>query len=476
MRKWADPRRSFPHPTKQKAQHSDVQWCFGVTICRFKRISAHSLRIQPNFCKVCVEMLIQFRVENHRSLKNEQTLTLSAATTVPEERALRTPAIREPLLPAVAIYGANASGKTNVLNAFAFMRDAVVDSHRAWEPDGGVPNEPFALSSRRGDPSLYEVDVVANGVRHRYGFVCDSNQILEEWLFAWPNGHKQTWFTREGENFRFGRHLVGDQDAIRKLTRNNSLFVAVAAQNNHEQLMPLYRWFRTTQVDYRRSSRLSGLPLSMFADAFSRQLSLFAHDDHDERRAIMDLLQAADTGITDIKVETGGDVASPRQVRRRAQIFLRHKAEDSSEEEAWLPLEVESSGTIALIELAPRLMRALAVGGVIFIDELEGSLHPMLAVSLLSLFNDPSRNRGKAQLIFTTHDTNLLGNTLGQTPLRRDQVWFTEKDASGATELYPLTDFHPRRQENLERGYLQGRYGAIPFIGALAPQERVSED
>src|ERR1039457_5403063 len=161
-------------------------------------------------------MLIQFRVENHRSLRHEQTLSLAAASLGdPEDpRLIRSDAVTEPLLPAVAIYGANASGKSNVLQALGFMRNAIVDSYRIWEPDSGVPSEPFALSQKRADPSLYEVEIVVDDVRFRYGFVVSASRVEEEWLYAWPSGHKQTWFEREGDNFEIGRNLRGDNEAI----------------------------------------------------------------------------------------------------------------------------------------------------------------------------------------------------------------------------------------------------------------------
>lgn len=416
------------------------------------------------------QMLIQFSVQNHRSLRDEHSLSLTAAAFGSEdERLIRTPALSDRVLPAVALYGANASGKTNVLHALAFMRHAVLQSYRLWEPDGGVPVEPFALSSVRSSPSEYEVDLIVDGMRQRYGFVCGSERIEEEWLFAWPSGHQQTWFEREGDEYHFGRNFPGDNEAIRKLTRPNSLFLAAAAQNNHARLLPLFRWFRTTQIDLRRPRPL-GLTNTWMLLTES-PLSLFGSDDpiSTGRGAILELLRWADTGIIDVRVEESErDSGTPgRSSRRRTRILFRHKAAEDGVDGTWLPLEVESAGTAVLIELAPRLNRVLETGGLICIDELEASLHPMLALALLGLFQDPLRNKAGAQLIFTTHDTNLLGNTLGEAPLRRDQIWFTEKDEAGATRLYPLTDFHPRKNENLERGYLQGRYGAIPFLGDL---------
>ena len=412
-------------------------------------------------------MLLQFRVENHRSLRDEAALSLAAAPALgSDDRLLRSQAIPEPVLPAVAIYGANASGKTNVLHALGFMQETVLDSHRTWDPDGGCPVEPFAFSARKDETSLYEVDLLLNEGRFRYGFVCGRERVEEEWLHAWPDGRKQTWFEREGEKLEFGRNFSGPNEAIRKLTRPNSLFLSAAAQNNHPHLMPIFRWFRMTQVDLTR--RRSGHQIPLFwAELNSRQLSLFQGTEQDERAAVLELLRTSDTGIEDVRFEESERSTMGRFRGRPGRILLKHKSSSGDDAAAWLPLEAESSGTIALMELAPRLTRAFALGSLLCVDEVEASLHPMLALSLLRLFHDRRRNPLGAQLVFTTHDTNLLGTTLGEPALRRDQVWFTEKDQEGSTHLYPLTDFHPRKQENLERGYLQGRYGAVPFLGEL---------
>ena len=149
-----------------------------------------------------------------------------------------------------------------------------------------------------------------------------------------------------------------------------------------------------------------------------------------------------------------------------SRILVKHR---SASAEAWLPLEEESQGTLGLLHLAPHRLRALREGQLRIVDELEASLHPLLPFALVQHFNDPAKNPRNAQLIFTTHDTNLLGTILCEPPLRRDQVWLTEKNEEGATRIYPLTDYKPRKEENLERGYLQGRYGAAPFLGELVP-------
>jgi AAA15 family ATPase/GTPase len=178
-----------------------------------------------------------------------------------------------------------------------------------------------------------------------------------------------------------------------------------------------------------------------------------------------------DVGISAYRLDTGNSEARPNG-RARGKVFLRHDVAGAPDaEEAWLPLEEESAGTRALFRLGPAIIGALQSGRVLAIDELEASLHPLMAIQLVNQFNDPATNPHHAQLLFTTHDTSLFGRTVGEPPLRRDQIWLTEKGADGATTLYPLTDYKPRKAENLERGYLQGRYGAVPFLGDLTGLE-----
>ena len=173
------------------------------------------------------------------------------------------------------------------------------------------------------------------------------------------------------------------------------------------------------------------------------------------------LLQNADVGILDVKVEYD-ERKTTNHTFKTPRFVFRHTTESA---DAWLPLEAESRGTQTLFRMALPIIQAMRTGGTLVVDELEASLHPMLAAKIIQQFNDPKTNPKNAQLIFTTHDTNLLGRTFDEPLLRRDQVWFTEKDKNGATILYPLTNYKPRKAENLERGYLQGRYGAIPFLG-----------
>jgi len=425
-------------------------------------------------------MLIEFRVENHRSLRDEQVLTMEAGR-VGDEADLRprhVPGHAEGLLPVAVLYGANASGKSNVLSALAFMRDAVVDSHRQWSPDGGVPRDPFAWGPKRTEPSLFEASLLLDEVRYQYGFVASDECFLEEWLHAWPNGKKQVWFERDGATFKFGDNLKGENKLIQEVTRPNALFLSAAVQHKHEQLQPAFSWFaslrtsnvpvgeylkRRVRADY---SARTLTYLTRVCDEFSFESDLpvlISNESSTEPLVarFRALLRHADLGIEDLRTEKAGPGdADSRPGRPRCR--LKHHSQSS---DAWLPLDEESQGTQALFRLALPTLQAIQDGGAIIVDELDASLHPALAQEIVRQFNDPATNPHNAQLIFTTHDTNLLGTNLGEPALRRDQVWLTEKDNDGGTVLYPLTDYKPRKAENLQRGYLQGRYGAIPFLG-----------
>ncbi len=410
-------------------------------------------------------MLIELRIVNHRSIRDEQVLTTEAVGTGDAEdlRPRRVAASSKPLLPALALYGANASGKSNVLSALAFMRDAVVDSYRLWLPECGIPREPFAGGDKPAEPSLFELKIIVDDVRYQYGFVADDRRFLEEWLYAWPRGRRQTWFERDGDRFSFGQGLSGDNRLIERTTRENALFLSTAAQLAHPQLRAIYAWFFSIP-GMAGSFRKRPEPKRLRHPSFREMLvdtilepGLLTIDPDAEQAFTAELLRRADTGIEEIREVVIDPEHGP-------ETELRHSGNGK---DYWLPLEVESKGTRALLAITPLLHRKLSLGGLLVIDELEASLHPALAGQIVQLFNDPRTNPKHGQLLFTTHDTHLLGGMLGDPPLRRDQVWLTEKDAAGATCLYPLTDFRRRASENVERGYLQGRFGAIPYLDDL---------
>lgn len=414
-------------------------------------------------------MLIEFRVENHRSLRDEQAITMEASGIgeASDTRPRRVAGHEACLLPAVVLYGANASGKSNVLAALAFMREAVVFSHRKWEPEGGIPRTAFAWGGKRKEASMFEVSFLLKETKYEYGFTVDDEIVQEEWLFAWPSHRKQVWFEREGNTYKFGEHLKGPNEAVKEVTRQNALFLSAAAQHGHAALTSLFSWFRRISAENTKRQRypVSSVwyfPSDVVAPEEQDSLPSRTVDEEDTLSSrIRQLLKASDTGIVDVKRSIIEQEFRGRMLRRH-RTGLQHKLND---DDSWLDLEDESEGTKTLFQMAPTLFRTLDSGGLLLVDELESSLHPLLGLAIVRMFNCQQSNPRNAQIMFTTHDTNLLGTTLGEPPLRRDQVWFTEKDSEGASRIYPLTDYKPRKSENLERGYLQGRYGAIPFLG-----------
>lgn len=402
-------------------------------------------------------MLIRFRVKNFRSIRDEQELSLVASGLTEHAESLITAEHYDfELLRSAAVYGANASGKSTVINALSLMRSAVLDSHRSWSPEGGVKRTPFALDPvSENEPSEFVVDLLVDGIRYEYGFSVDSERVLEEWLHAWPKGRRQEWFSRQKDEFTFSRLMAGENRAISALTRPNSLYLSAAAQNNHELLTPIHKWFSSALSIVDDEARRS---LVMRVSARCR--------DPEFRARVYEILRAADIGITDIRFDGDDSQDYMEQLIKLAAVLTPNDAfvkfqHGSGSAAVGLPFEQESAGTRAIFGLAGAIVDVIAAGGTLVVDELDRSLHPHLALEILRIFNDPATNPNNAQLIFNTHDTNLLDPEL----LRRDQVWFTEKGEDGATRLFPLTDFRARKYENLQRGYLQGRYGAVPAIG-----------
>jgi predicted ATP-dependent endonuclease of OLD family len=412
-------------------------------------------------------MLLRFCVTNHRSLRDRQELSLVASslddnpTGLIESRHVPS----QKLLPVLVIYGANASGKTNLVNAIGWMRSAVLYSHSRGEPDRDTGRTPFALDPARGtSPSHYAIDFVVDDVRYHYGFDVTNAAFVSEWLFAFPNDRRQALFERDGMHFRFGRNLKGRNQIISELTRPNSLFLSAAAQNGHEELTKISRFFQTIALGESREHELA----ENFTDAVM-----------DAR--VIDFLQDAGTGVIDYRLK---DIEVTREIREfreglnslmkgllkgrieeleldksTALLQLAHRGANGMS--VYFDLRQESDGTKRLLGLLVPAFRALDAGAVMVVDELNASLHTQACELVVALFCSPATNPRGAQLIATTHDTNLLQSS----HLRRDQVWLTEKDLEGATHLYPLTDFRTRKNDNLERGYLEGRYGAVPFAG-----------
>ena len=420
--------------------------------------------------------LLSFRAENVRSFREAFELSL-IATSLAEKDVVRSVTWREGgrpigVLPVAGIFGANASGKTNVLKAMDDMRSHVLHSFRAGSPTGGIPRRPFLLDPEaRQAPSRFEVDLVLNGVRHEYGFVLDDERILEEWADFYPHGRVKLLFRRQGTEVELGSIERVKGRAVTELLRPNALFLSTAASANHPALLPLYAWFGGNVLLAEASSR-------QHRQALTTELL----DDVTSRERVLALLRAADLGVTGAKKHELDPVMKER-LQRVIRILAGQEGEpDGTEDgptfeelgvrlvhrsasgEVELDVVDESLGTLVWFGLVGPVVRALADGAVFLADELDASLHPALVAELIRIFQSPESNPRKAQLIFNSHDATILGDSVGGRLIGRDQVWFTEKRADGSTRLYPLADLDPRKEEAIGRRYLAGRYGATPIL------------
>ena len=418
-------------------------------------------------------MLLRFSVQNHLSMRRPQALSLLASALKDVEAGLiecsASPDAN--VLPAAIIYGSNASGKSNLVAAIRYLCWTVLFSHRRGEPGGGVPRTPFALDPACAEePSIFDADFVIDGSRYHYGFEALDDRFSAEWLHAFPNNRRQLLFERNEQDFRFGRGLKGRNRVIADLTRPNSLFLSAAAQNDHEQLSEVVGFFRSLRCDTEIAVRGPLASMSLTDDDMDARVIKFLErigtgviDYRRLEQEIPEELQVFERELNAVlqKVAKGHLEIAAEEKKRRSIIELAHRGHGG--EAIFFDLERESAGTRRLLLLLGHVFRALDTGSVLVVDELDASLHTKACEAILELFSTPETNPHGAQLIATTHDTNLLGSPL----LRRDQVWFTEKDREGATHLYPLTDIRTRKGDNVEKGYLQGRYGAIAFSGPL---------
>ena len=327
-------------------------------------------------------------------------------------------------------------------------------------------------TASRSEPTAFEVMFEVGGTRFHYGVELTAERVTKEWLVAYPMGRPQRWFEREfkredgGTTWWFGPNFKGERkqrQVWQNSTRSNALFLSAAVQLNNEQLRPVFDW-----IVHKLIVLSPGIDFNPFLS-----LEMLKHEE--TRQRLMQFISAAGVEIDRLELREDEGLASvvplvanvpglviPPQAtvaQKVLRVLAWHKASDGSEDVAF-DMGEESDGTRKLFEFAGGWLRALDSGATLFVDELDRSLHPKLTHYLVQLFNSKA-NRNNAQLVFTTHDTTLLDPDL----LRRDQVWFVEKNLQRASHLYSLLEFSPRKDEALERGYLKGRYGAIPLIG-----------
>lgn len=424
-------------------------------------------------------MIVEFSIGNYRSFNQPVTLSLLAATKLKhqdlDERNIFAAPGGLPLLKSAAIYGANASGKSNLIQAMAFMRHMVLESSKESQAEEPISVEHFRLSSlTEGRPAYFQLIFYLDGRRYRYGFEIDGRQVHTEWLYHVPTQKESCLFSRQGDEYYISG-VFKEGKGLEKRTRDNALFLSVVSQWNGELAMSILGWFRRFNI-------ISGLEDFGYMNFTMQKFK----EDETFRRRVIAFIQEADVAISDVLLEeTPFDEAPlPDEVRAVIEqlsskrgagrppsaivnVKTLHKkfgADDSHV--SWERFDLtqqESQGTQKIFALSGPLLDTLDTGKVLIIDELEARLHPLLTQMIITLFNSQETNPRNAQLIFATHDTNLLSSRF----FRRDQLWFTEKNRYGATDLYSLAEFQVRNDASYDKDYVTGRYGAIPFLSGL---------
>lgn len=400
-------------------------------------------------------MLIQFSVENYRSFKEKAVFSMLASKDVEHPEAVADFGKKDRYLKSCTVYGANASGKSNLLNAFWFMVGYVLTSHEKQLnlPTGRIPFK-FDKTTLE-QPSSFEVIFTHNQVKYAYGFSVTDTEVTEEYLYHYPHGRKALIFERaKTTNYRFTTD-ADLQSALRDRNSPNKLYLSTAANWNYEKVIPVFNWFSSCLF----------LNQNTYGKAYGANAESLQDDEY--RRKIADLLRAADFGICGLHYREGNVSFSGALAGVYDNIEAVHQVTDSNGvmQSYVLNMIEESNGTNAYLDLIGLVYKTLEAGGIFVADEIDAHLHPLLTEQIVALFHSEKSNPKNAQLVFTTHNTNLLDLDI----LRRDQIWFTEKDEkTSASELYSLDDYSIRKDAKIEKNYLLGRFGAIPvFRGGL---------
>ncbi|MEU3601110.1 ATP-binding protein [Streptomyces sp. NPDC006798] len=422
----------------------------------------------------------------------------------PQELDLR-PVYRDGTTPlnVSAVYGANASGKSNVLRALEFLHDAVTDQG-GWNRRGRIRLTPFLLDQESArQPTSFAVELDIEGIRYAYGFSATTERITEEWLHAFPKKKKRVLFERDSERaedeYYFGPSFASARaEVVKEITPDTGLYISTSAKANNPESQAVHDWFarRLWFADDTENSRST-----------QRRNTIALLRDEERRGRVEKLIAAADLGISETRVEdfeiefredpdrTGPSTAFrvshrngkatvhyrgtrpelPHQLRTlietESALAFRHRGAAEHD----FTLDQESRGTQTWFDISGMVVRALDEGNTLVVDELDTSLHPLLLAQMIKLFQRPDSNPRNAQLIFTTHDASLMGRNRGEELLRRDEIWFTQKNPdTGSTELYPLTDFKPREGLNWEKRYLGGSVGGVPYLSENGFEEAFS--
>lgn len=419
-------------------------------------------------------MLLQFSVNNYRSIKD--TVTFSMLSSSKNENSFKVKKYN--LLNSAVIYGANASGKSNLLRAMAFMGRLVLNKTKVIQSTDTLPHDPFRLNSSTQDASsTFEIVFFIDKIKYRYGFELDNTMVYAEWLYADEKGKEAKLFYRDSEDeeyvnkhkFKEG-YLFFDSSKSKIKISSNQLFIWKCDQDGGEISKSILKWFS-------RFNLIDGLDHGGYISYTMKKM-----EDLTFRNEMINLVKTADIGIEDITIEEeevpldmiekmGLPIDLKEEILKdgglkSVNINTYHKKFDENNNEIGNEIfeldDEESLGTRKFFKMSAPILNTLQEGKILVIDELDASLHPMLTKHLIKLFSDKNINTKNAQLIFATHDTNLLKPQI----FKRDQIWFTEKDKYGSTALYSILEIKGvRANDDFEKQYIQGKYGAVPYLG-----------
>lgn len=405
-------------------------------------------------------MLIEFSIANFLSFKDKVTFSMKAST----DKTLKNNYVsigNEKILKTTAFYGANASGKTNLFKILGIVNNMIKKSNFS-SPNTLLPIIPFKLDNDTiNKPSEFEIKFIVDKVRYVYGFKADCKNVYEEYLFYYPKGRPVKIFTRENiDEYSFNTSFEKELNDVKTKNTKNKFFISTATSWNFDKTKPAYDFLVEKLGVVLSHEQIRNYSHSMYFHDKTNNMKKFA----------INFLEKADFNINDYEIIE--DKMTEEKMLNMPDIIKNLIPVNTSlyrvntfhlvgKDKYKFDISEESLGTQTVFNFIPVIKDVLDNGKVIFIDEFDKSLHPFIVKYIIQIFNNPDLNKSGSQLIFNTHDTNLLDLEL----LRRDQIWFAEKKfENGSSDIYPLDDFSVRKKENIEKGYLLGRYGAVPFL------------
>lgn len=419
-------------------------------------------------------MLLSFTVGNFRSFKESKTFSMKAAS-IQEHKDFVRESNNTKLLPVAAVYGANSSGKSNLLSALKTMKNTLLSSVKT-NPTEKLKTDTFKLDEEYTQkPTLFDVVFSTNGTTYRYGFEYTETSITGEWLYMVNNDREKNLFIRNSEGIGVTKDFPEGKDK-EEATAENRLFLSLVAQLNGKTSLAVMKWFEDLRI-------ISGVYDSSFKDYSFKYL--FA--DNPQSQLAQTFVNSMDLGFTSLRKDESKekeyDLSNTNNKNILDRVFEKymlnwpalkiqtgHKVlrKDGSFTEAFFPNdEMESEGTKKIINMSGPIVDSIINGGIIVVDEFDAKLHPLLTKKIIDIFNSPETNPYNAQLIFATHDTNLLSNKI----FRRDQIWFAEKNREDeSTDIYPLSEIKEQNGDKIrndrvyEKDYINGKYGAIPYL------------